>query len=89
MEAGETFSALAERLSAASVQRRWEAYRDVDWADPDNTVDQDDPRWEVPPWDPLGASEWYRDQSNQRRSEIGLFRTMSFLKVGIEFDSFL
>lgn len=85
----DSFRRLVERLSEASVQRRWEAYRDIDWSGPDLALDREDPRWEAPPWDPVGASAWYRDQSPARRSELGLRRIAVFLKAGIEFETAL
>jgi hypothetical protein len=85
----QAFTALTERLSKASVQRRWEAYRDVDWDDPALAIDPHDPRWELPDWDPIGASGWYRDHSPGCRAEIGLFRIAVLYKVGIEFEAVL
>jgi ribosomal protein S18 acetylase RimI-like enzyme len=49
-------------------------------------LDPDDDRWQVPSWDPLGASSWYLDQSLEDRIAIGLFRTVAFLNVGVEFE---
>lgn len=83
------FTAVTERLSRASVQRRWEAFRDVGWDDPAFTIHADDPSWELPAWDPLGAADWYRDQVPERRAEIGLFRVTALYKVGIEFEAIL
>jgi hypothetical protein len=85
-----SFRRLTERLSAASVRRRSEAFRDVDWERPDHQIHADDPRWEAAAsWDPLGASAWYRDQSPDRRAAIGLCRQVGILKVGIEFERVL
>ena len=39
---------LLARLNRASVTRRFDAYRDVDWDAPEYRVDPDDPRWERP-----------------------------------------
>jgi hypothetical protein len=89
MQPGESFIRLTERLSEASVQRRWEAYRAIDWSDPALTIDREDPRWQLSSWDPLGASEWYRDQPAEARSELGLHRVAALLKAGIEFEAAL
>lgn len=86
---GTSFARSTERLSAASVQRRWEAYRAIDWSDPAYTLDPEDPCWHLPSWDPIGASDWYRDQSAARRSAVGLRRTAVLLKAGIEFEAWL
>lgn len=85
----DAFAALTRRLSRASVQRRWEAYRDIAWDHPTSAIHDDDPSWELPSWDPLGASEWYRDQAPALRAEIGLFRVAALLKTGIEFEAIL
>jgi hypothetical protein len=84
-----SFLRLTERLSEASVKRRWEAYRDVDWEAPEHELYPEDPRWEMAAWDPLGASDWYRDQAPERRASIGLRRQAEALKVGIEFERVL
>lgn len=85
-----SFLRLCERLSEASVRRRWDAYRDVDWDAPEHEVHPADPRWEAAmAWDPLGSSEWYRDQAPERRSAIGLYRQAGALKVAIEFERVL
>lgn len=86
-EPSAAFSRLVDRLSAASVARRWEAYRDVSWDDPELQVRGDDPRWILPGWDPLGGSAWYRSQPGEVRSRLGLLRMLVLLKVGIEFET--
>jgi ribosomal protein S18 acetylase RimI-like enzyme len=81
---------LTERLSEASVKRRWEAYRDIEWDAPEHRIEADDPRWQATEaWDPLAVSEWYRDQSPEVRAELGLRRQVAALKVGIEFERVL
>jgi len=44
----EPFSALVERLSRKSVDKHFEAYRDVDWDCEDFRICPDDPRWQLP-----------------------------------------
>lgn len=83
----DSFLRLAERLATASVRVRWEAHRDVVWDSPEMIVDGDDPRWELPRWDPMGASPWYLDQPPGRRAAIGLHRTTVLLKAVIEFET--
>jgi ribosomal protein S18 acetylase RimI-like enzyme len=86
----DSFLRLTERLSEASVKRRWEAYRDVDWDAPEHRIELEDPCWEASAgWDPLAASEWYRDQEPARRASIALRRQLAALKVGIEFERVL
>lgn len=86
-EPSASFARLLDRLSGASVTRRWEAYRDIRWDDPELQVRVDDPRWVLPSWDPLGGTEWYREQPAQIRSQVGLLRVLVLLKVGIEFET--
>lgn len=78
-----------EQLSAAAARHGTDAYRDVDWDHPDHVVDPDDERWQLPAWDPLAATDWYRDQAPATRSRLGLERVVRFLKTGIEFEAFL
>lgn len=85
----EAFTVQTERLCRASMQRRWEAYRDIDWDNAALAIHADDPCWELPTWDPVGASDWYRDQPAGSRYAIGLFRVAALLKVGIEFEAIL
>src|SRR4051794_38559610 len=89
-EPSASFRALVERLSEASVLRRWEAYRDIEWDAPVNLIHRDDPRWDLrAPWDPLATSPWYRDQAPPVRSAIGLLRQAVVLKASIEFETVL
>jgi hypothetical protein len=83
----DSFRRLVERLSTRSVERRWEAYRDIDWDHPAMAVHREDPRWELPAWDPVGATGWYRDQAPARRAAIGLHRTAGVMKVAVDFEA--
>lgn len=80
---------LLERLCTAAVNRRYEAYRDIAWDDPDMAVDPDDPRWELAADHPLGATEWYRAQPAGVRSRIGLNLTAGFMYTGRVFEGVL
>ncbi|MFL6053996.1 MAG: AurF N-oxygenase family protein [Actinoallomurus sp.] len=83
------YTSVIERLSKASVDKHWDAYADVPWADPEFTVDPDDPRWILPPVDPLGRTEWYRSQPPEVRSRIGLWRVATMMKIGLQFENLL
>lgn len=85
----DSFARLVERLSAVSVKHRSEAYRNVAWDDPAHVIDREDPRWQLPAWDPIAASDWYRNQPSEVRSAIGLSRVVALLAVGVEFESVL
>lgn len=77
------------RLSDAATQKAWEPFERISWNHASRAVDPDDMRWILPGWDPLGASEWYRDQAPNRRSLIGLHRVAGLFAVGIEFEAVL
>lgn len=85
----EPYEALLARLSRQSVLKRYECYRDIDWDAPENRVDPSDPRWELLPTDPLGATAWYRMRPAGERARIGLYRLATFMKVGLQFENVL
>jgi hypothetical protein len=80
---------LVGRLNRQSTDKHFDAYADVAWDDPEMRIELDDPRWELTADDPLGATEWYRSQSQEVRAEIGLMRIASNMKVGLQFESIL
>jgi hypothetical protein len=85
-----SFQRLTERLSEASVKRRWEAYRDIDWDAAEHEIHPEDPRWEASAaWDPLATTEWFRDQTPERRAALGLQLQAGTLRVGIDFERVL
>ncbi|GAA2106494.1 AurF N-oxygenase family protein [Actinomadura alba] len=84
-----SYVSVIDRLSKASVDKHWDAYADVPWDDPDCQVDPKDPRWILPPIDRLGATEWYRSQPVEMQAEIGLWRTATAMKIGLQFENLL
>jgi P-aminobenzoate N-oxygenase AurF len=84
-----TYEDTVRRLSRQSVTKHFDAYADVDWDAPDMALDPDDPRFELPAVDPLGATDWYRSQPPHTRSRIGLHRVAAAMKVGEQFESVL
>jgi len=84
-----TYEDTVRRLSRQSVDKHFDAYADVDWDAPDMAVDPDDPRFELPAVDPLGATDWYRSLPPATRSRIGLHRVAAAMKVGEQFESLL
>lgn len=89
LQARESYQALLARLSRQSVNKRYEAYRDIDWDAPELRIDPDDPRFELGAYDALGGTAWYRAQPPARRSRIGLHRLATFMKVGLQFENVL
>jgi len=83
------FEALVARLSRQSVEKHYDAYADIPWDDPAFAIDPDDPRWELPSDDALGATQWYRDQPQPVRARIGLYRYASAMKIGLQFENIL
>ncbi|MBT4521599.1 MAG: diiron oxygenase [Halieaceae bacterium] len=83
------YQKLLERLCDASVSKRYEAYRDIDWDSPEMQVDQDDLRWELAEDHPLGATHWYRSQPDGIRSRIGLNLAVGFCYTGRIFEGIL
>ncbi|MDK1025670.1 MAG: diiron oxygenase, partial [Gammaproteobacteria bacterium] len=83
------YQKLLERLCDASVTKRYEAYRDIDWDAPEMQVDQDDPRWELAKDHPLGATQWYQSQPDGIRSRIGLNLSAGFCYTGRIFEGIL
>lgn len=87
--ARESYSALLARLSRQSVHKRYECYRDIDWDAPDHRIDAADPRWELTATDPLGSTAWYRALPARVRARLGLYRLVTFMKVGLQFENVL
>jgi len=83
------FAALVDRLSRQSVGKHFEAYVDVPWDDDGYRIDPADPRWELAPDDPLGATQWYRSLPQPHRARLGLETVASKMKTGLLFESVL
>jgi len=83
------YQKLLKRLCDAAVVRRYEAYRDIAWDDPEMQIDLDDPRWELPADHPLGSTEWYKSQAPGTRSRIGLHMGAGFCYIGRIFEGVL
>lgn len=85
----ESYAQLLSRLSHQSVVKHFDAYADIPWESEDYRIDPNDPRWELAPTDPLGATAWYRAQSQEVRSRIGLHHFATLMKIGVQFESVL
>lgn len=85
----ESYAELVERLSRQSVSKHFDAYADVDWDRPEHRLDLDDPRFDLPEIEPLGATDWYRSQPAGVRSRIGMHMVASFMKIGLQFENVL
>jgi hypothetical protein len=83
------FDTLVARLSEQSIVKRYDAYTDIPWDDPDFAIDPDDPRWELAPEDSLGGTAWYREQPAGVRTRVGLYRYATAMKIGLQFENIL
>jgi len=83
------FTDLVRRLSHQSVVKHFDAYADVDWDHPDNTIDPADARWALTPDDPLGGTDWYASLPAEQQARIGLHTIASNMKAGLQFENVL
>ncbi len=83
------YAKLVARLSHQSVVKRFEAYVDVPWEDPAFALDVEDPRFELPEFEPLGATSWYRALPAPTRARLGAHLFVSFMKIGAQFENAL
>lgn len=84
-----TFESIVARLSRQSVERNHDAYADIPWDDPDMAIDPDDPRFELPSFDAVSRTDWYRRQAPGVRSRVGLHRLAATMRIGWEFENVL
>jgi hypothetical protein len=85
----ERYATLIARLSHQSVVKHYDAFADIPWEAPEMRVDPDDPRWILSTDDMLGRTEWYQAQPAGVRSRIGLHMLVTFMQIGVEFESYL
>jgi hypothetical protein len=71
------------------VIKHFDAYADIAWDDPAFALDLDDPRLELSPDDPLGATAWYRSQPQPVRARLGVHMIATFTRIGYGFESIL
>ncbi|MCX2714118.1 AurF N-oxygenase family protein [Mycolicibacterium sp. J2] len=82
----ERVTSLTEAMSRLS----FDPYVDIDWDAPENALDANDTRWQLDPNAvPLAATDWYGEQSAQRRIDMGRWLTANILKVTLQFEMML
>lgn len=87
---GADYSDKVTALTAAMSRLAFDPYVDIDWDAPENALDEDDPRWQLDPdTAPLAATQWYGEQSLQRRIAMGRWMTANMLKVTLQFEMML
>ncbi|ALU70429.1 AurF N-oxygenase family protein [Rhodococcus erythropolis] len=90
IEVEKPYRQVLQTLSEGSVARSFDPYLDIDWDSPEFAIDPHDPRWVLSSVsDPLGATQWYQDQSLERRIAMGMWRQANVTKVGSAFESIL
>ncbi len=85
----ESYEQLVQRLSLQSVRKHYDAYVDIAWDAEEMQIRKDDPRWELPEDDVLGATAWYKAQPQAVRAELGLSAVVGAMKMGVVFESVL
>jgi len=79
-----------EALSRATTRVRFDPFVDIDWDATENTLDNNDPRWQLDPDAiPLAATDWYAEQPLERRIDMGRWVTANTLKVTLQFEMML
>lgn len=85
----DTWTALLDRLNEQSVRKHHDAFADIAWDSDELALDPTDPRFELTPDEPLGATEWYRSRGAATRARIGCDMSASKMKTGLQFESIL
>jgi hypothetical protein len=81
------FLSTVARLNKASVVKRHEAHRDIDWdAEP---IETGDPRFQLSTSNALGATTWYRALPEATRAALGLDWVCQTFRIGISFEACL
>jgi hypothetical protein len=87
---GDLHADRVKALSYASTRLRFDPYVDIDWDAPENALERNDPRWQLSPdTDPLAATQWYAEQSLERRIDMGRWITANTLKSTAQFEMML
>ncbi len=85
----EQFATMIGRLNRLSLERRADAYLDIDWDAPEMQITSTPERWDLPVLDPLRQTQWYRDLDVETRQRLGLYRLAAAMKVGWHFENLL
>lgn len=82
-------NARIERLSNLSAGRGKDAYADVPWDDPVMAISPRDCRLQLPEFDPLASSDWYRSLSPERKNLVAAWKWSSGLTIGWHFENLM
>ena len=89
MTTKQEFHATLRTLSEASVEQNFDAFKDIDWDNPDYEVDPHDPRWKLPREHVLGSHAWYLALPEDEQIRVGLYLQANVTKVGLQFEQIL
>ncbi|MFT4287817.1 AurF N-oxygenase family protein [Nocardioides sp.] len=76
-------------LSQASVDQHFDAFKDIDWDNPDYAFRMDDERFILTDADEIGRHPWYKTLPKERQIAIGCYRYAQVAKVGRQFEQVL
>lgn len=85
----EEYHQTLQGLSVASVEKHFDAFKDINWDDEEFAINQNDPRWILPEVDPLGSSDWYQNLPQNEQIRLGMWRQANIFKVGLQFENIL
>jgi hypothetical protein len=83
------YQRMLEKLNAASLRKRYDAYLDIPWEDANFQISRNDSRWQLSDTDALGSTSWYRSLPEPQRIALALDRTAVRVKTGIIFENTL
>lgn len=85
----ESYDELLQRLSALSVRKCYDPYKDIDWEAKEHALVAGDPRLCIDPSHPLTQTAWYQGLDDDTRSRFGMQWTAQTLKYGIGLEAVL
>lgn len=84
-----SFTHTLDRLCQLSVRKAHDPFLDIAWDAPESAIDPSDPRFELLPDEPLGATAWYAAQSPEVRARLGLEFLCQTMRFGIALETSL
>ena len=80
-----------QTLSQASVDQFFLAFKDIDWDNPEYSVEKTahDPRLILSDADVIGAHPWYKSLPREEQIRVGAYRFAQVAKVGRQFEQIL
>jgi hypothetical protein len=77
------------RLCDLSAGRSHEAYADIPWDDTGHELSPADPRLQLPEFEPIAQTAWYRGLPKHEKSVVGAWKMATMLRVGADFENLL